>query len=98
MSEKSAKPKDDVENTLINGDVNSLYFNEFVLGVSKNDTFILLRRNGKQEAILNASHVTAKTLAIALNEAIANYEKETNQKIIVSEDTEQLIDVSSQKE
>ncbi len=96
MSKKSHKPKNDVVATLKSGDIDSIYFNEFALGVSKNDIFILLRRNGKEEAILNASHITAKTLAIALNEAIASYEKETNQKIIVSEDTEQKIGDSSQ--
>jgi len=97
MSKKS-KPKNDVITTMKSGDIDSIYFNEFAVGVTKNDIFILLRRNGKEEAVLNASHITAKTLAIALNEAIANYEKETNQKIIVSEDTGQLIDDSSQKE
>ncbi|OQX23139.1 MAG: hypothetical protein BWK80_27555 [Desulfobacteraceae bacterium IS3] len=49
-------------------DLPNIYFNEFGAGISKNDIFILLGRNGKQEAILNASHITAKSLANALNE------------------------------
>ncbi len=88
MSVKTVQPKDDLVNALEGVDVDSLYFNEFAIGVSKNDIVILLRRNGKEEGILNASHITAKRFAIALNEAISDYEKETNQKIIVPEDAE----------
>jgi len=92
MDKKKNKSNDDLVKVLRSGDINSVYFNEFAIGVSKNDIFILLRRNGKEEAILNASHITVKSLAIALNEAIANFEEKTNQKIMVSEDIEQLID------
>lgn len=92
MDEKTSKQNDDVEMALKSGDVTSLYFNEFAVGISKNDIFLLLRRNGKEEAILNASHITAKSLAIALNEAITNFEEETNQKIMIAEDIEQVID------
>jgi len=37
-------------------DLPRIYFNEFGVGMSKNDVLILLGRNGKKEAILNASH------------------------------------------
>jgi hypothetical protein len=67
-------------------DTPSIYFNEFGVGISKNDVFILLRRNGKEEAILNASHVTAKSLANALDEAINDFEVRTKQKILISEE------------
>ncbi len=91
MGKKPCKAENGIVNILKSENIGSIYFNEFTLGVSKNDIFILLRRNGKEEAILNASHITAKTLAVALGGAIANYEKETNQKIIISEDAEHLI-------
>jgi len=70
MNRKTGKPNNDVVEILKSGDINSIYFNEFALGVSKNDIFILLRSNGKEEAILNASHITAKSLVIALNDTV----------------------------
>ncbi len=73
-------------------DMPSIYFNEFGVGISKNDVFILLRRNGKEEAILNASHVTAKSLANALSEAINDFELKTKQKILISEEIEKSIE------
>ncbi|OQX27598.1 MAG: hypothetical protein BWK80_04575 [Desulfobacteraceae bacterium IS3] len=78
--------KKDIMNVMKSGDMPSIYFNEFGVGISKNDVFILLRRNGKEEAILNASHVTAKSLANALNEAINDFEVRTKQKILISEE------------
>jgi hypothetical protein len=88
QSELHSEQENDVVSILKSGNIDSIYFNEFVIGVSKNDIFMLLRRNGKYEAVLNASHIAAKSFAIALNEAIANYEKETNQKIVIPEDSE----------
>jgi len=73
-------------------DMPSIYFNEFGVGISKNDVFILLRRNGKEEAILNASHVTAKSLANALDEAITDFEVRTKQKILIPEEIEKSMD------
>lgn len=74
------------------GDVHSIYFNEFGLGISKNDIFILLRRNGKEEAVLNASHITAKSFANALNEAINDFELRTKQKILNSDEIEKSME------
>jgi hypothetical protein len=86
-----AKEKD-IMDVMKSGDMLSIYFNEFGVGISKNDVFILLRRNGKEEAILNASHVTAKSLANALNEAISDFELRTKQKILISEEIEKSIE------
>ncbi len=73
-------------------DLPDIYFNEFGVGMSKNDVFILLRRNGKEEAVLNASHITAKSLANALNEAITEFEVRTRQNILISEEIEKLME------
>ncbi|QTA80673.1 Uncharacterized protein dnl_29840 [Desulfonema limicola] len=97
MSKKTHKRNNDISKTLKSNDIENIYFNEFALGVSKNDVFMLLRRNGREEIILNASHITAKTFAIALNEAISNFEEETNQKIVVSEDIEKKIGASDKE-
>jgi hypothetical protein len=88
MTEQSPRPKEDVVEALKSKELTSIYFNEFALGVSKNDVFILIRRNGKEEAVLNFSHPTAKSLAISLTEAINNFEEQTHQKILVSSDEE----------
>ena len=68
-----------------------IYFNEFGVGISPNDVFIVVRRNGTNEAILNSSHVTAKTFANALIRAIEGFEKKTNQTILESHKIEELM-------
>lgn len=86
MSEKR------IADVIKSDDLSNIYFNEFGIGISKNDIFILLGRNGKQEAVLNASHITAKSLANALNKAINEFELKTKQKILISEEIEQLME------
>ena len=81
-----------VVKALKSSEIENIYFNEFALGVSKNDVFMLTRCNGKEQAVLNMSHVTAKSLALALTEAIADFEKRTNQKILNSSEIEQALE------
>ena len=81
-----------VMDTMKSDDLSNIYFNEFGVGISKNDILIILGRNGKQEAILNASHITAKSLANALGKAITEFELKTKQKILISEEIEQLME------
>jgi succinylglutamate desuccinylase len=73
------------------GEFNSIYFNEFGIGVSKHDIIIFLRRNGKAEAILNASHITAKAFVSSLGEALRRFEAQTNQTIPISDEIEKLM-------
>ncbi len=82
----------DVVKALKSSEISGIYFNEFALGVSKNDMFILIRRNGKEEAVLNMSHITAKSLALSLTEALDDFEEKTNQKILVSDDIEKALE------
>lgn len=81
MNKKSplSKDNDDVVEALKSTELTNIYFNEFALGFTKNDAFILLRRNGKKEAILNFSYATAKSLADNLIEAIKNFEEKNTQ-------------------
>lgn len=98
MSKKrSHKQENDIVKTLKSKDVISIYFNEFTLGVSENDIFIILSRNGNKEAVLNASHITAKRFAIALNESISNFEKDMDKEIVISDKAKKQID-NSEKE
>ena len=88
--------KDDQEQSMMeiikSGELNSIYFNEFAIGVSKNDILILLRRNGKAEVVLNASHITAKSFLSSLDEALTGFEDKTNQKIPTSDEIEKLME------
>ncbi len=47
----------DISDIMKMDDVHKIYFNEFGLGVSQNDVFIVLRRNGREEAVINTSHI-----------------------------------------
>lgn len=88
--------KDHQEQSMIeiikSGELNSIYFNAFGIGVSKNDILILLKRNGNPEAILNASHITAKSLVSSLDEALRAFEDKINQKIPTSDEIEKLME------
>ncbi|OCR01727.1 hypothetical protein BCD67_13990 [Oscillatoriales cyanobacterium USR001] len=90
-SEKDEK-KQTITEIIKSGQLHSIYFNEFGIGVSKHDIFILLRRNGKEEAILNASHITAKSLVNSLGEALRRFETQTNQTIPDSDEIEKLME------
>ncbi len=91
-SQSHNRQHNDVIDALKSSDIENIYFNEFALGASKNDMFILVRRHGKEEAVLNMSHITAKSLALALTEAIDDFEKKTNQKIMISDEVEKALD------
>lgn len=83
--------KQTITEIIESGELNSIYFNEFGIGVSQHDIIIFLRRNGKPEAILNASHITAKSFVSSLGEALRRFEAQTNQTIPISEEIEKLI-------
>lgn len=92
MDSERDEQKPSITEIIKSGDLNSIYFNEFGIGVSKHDVFILLRRNGREEAILNASHITAKSLLSSLGEALRRFETQTNQTIPNSDEIEKLME------
>ncbi len=92
MNSEKDDQKPTITEIIKSGELNSIYFNEFGIGVSKHDIFILLRRNGKEEAILNASHITAKSLVKSLSEALKKFEDKTNQTIPNSDEIEKLME------
>jgi hypothetical protein len=79
MSIEEQKQQDhedeDIVNILRADNIENIYFNEFALGVSKNDVFILLSCNGKSKTVLNLSHVTAKSLGTSISEAMERFEE-----------------------
>ncbi len=96
-TENTNEQHDSLVKSLKSSEIEHIYFNEFALGVSKNDMFILVRRNGKEEAVLNMSHITAKSVALALMEAIEDFEQKTNQKIMVDEDVEKALESNNEE-
>jgi hypothetical protein len=83
--------KQTITEIIDSGELNSIYFNDFGIGVSKHDIIIFLSRNGKPEALLNASHITAKSFVSSLGEALRRFEAQTNQTIPISDEIEKLM-------
>ncbi len=92
MNQEKEDRKKELMEKIHSSELNKIYFNEFAIGVSKHDIFILLRRNGEPEAILNASHITAKSFANSLSEAVTEFEAKTNQTILNSDEIEELME------
>lgn len=92
MNKDNDQKEENMIDVISSGEIDSIYFNEFGIGVSKNDILILLSRNGKAEVVLNASHITAKTLVTSLAKAIENFEDKTNQKIPIADEIESLME------
>lgn len=55
------------------------------------DVMIVLQRNGKPIAVLNASFTVAKSLAIKLGEAINFLEEKTKQRMLTTDQVAQLV-------
>jgi len=62
-----------------------IYFNGFASALATNDFIIVLTRNGKEQAVLNTSHATAKMLAHRINQSIEKFEQKTNTTILIPE-------------
>lgn len=60
----------DLEEIFQRKDITNFYFNGFTVGVSDDDMFIVLSRNGNPDCILNASHTTAKKMMEAIQHAL----------------------------
>jgi hypothetical protein len=77
--------KNEIEIAVESNDAEEIYFNGFATALATNDFIIVLTRNGKRRAVLNASHVTAKALAARIMESIEKFEQQTNTTILTVE-------------
>ncbi len=75
----------DLQNALENPEVPSYYFNGFVNSLGNGDITILLKRNERPVAILNASYTMAKTLAEKIGVLIAALEHYSGKTIMTTE-------------
>ncbi|MBP0016883.1 MAG: hypothetical protein J7647_04915 [Cyanobacteria bacterium SBLK] len=70
-------------------DLKNIYFNSFGVGLSESDIVIVLKKNGINEAVLNASYITIKAFALTLLEAVKDFEETTGNKIILAGETKE---------
>lgn len=90
-NKKSAKDYEKIIEEAISNNVETIYFNGFVNTLGIGDVMLLLQRNGKPVAILNASYTVAKTLAIKLGESISFLESKVNQKMLTTDQIKECV-------
>ncbi|MFP4502928.1 MAG: hypothetical protein ACLFTT_18190 [Candidatus Hydrogenedentota bacterium] len=66
-------------------DVPAVYFNGFINSLSNGDVMIILKRNNRPVAVLNASYTVAKSLAQKLSQTIAYLEDATGNPIMTTD-------------
>jgi|GEM_PF-2262218 len=76
----------EIQGAMQDKDLPNIYFNGFSHTVSTSDMLIILRRNDRPVAVLNASYTTAKTLSKKLAEMINELESRTNHEIMTVDD------------
>ena len=69
-------------------DEKHFYFNGYTILITGVDVNLVLRKNDKPIAFINTPHSVAKTLAIALNQLLDNFEKKTGRPIPTLEELE----------
>lgn len=69
----------------IDADIPKIYFNGVINNLSNTDVLIVLQRNQKPVAVLNASFSTIKGLAHLLGDLIAQLENITGEKIMTGD-------------
>lgn len=77
----------EVERRITDGvasDTPSIYFNGFVTSTTSGDGLLVLERNSKPVATLNASFTVIKTLAAALTQLIDNIEANSGRPIMTT--------------
>ncbi len=62
------------------------YMNGFNVGQSLSDIFVAMNLTGSVVGIINMSFTTAKTLMVALQEAIVKFEQQTGQELLTMHD------------
>ena len=72
----------DISNGLINPNAVGLYANGVMVGHTASDIAIILLRNGINDAVLNISFTTAKSLVGELQKAIKRIEEKTGHEIM----------------
>jgi hypothetical protein len=65
-----------------------IYFNGYQIAIAPTDIVVVLMLNGKPIKMLNASHVTAKTLLVGLDSVLKEFEKRSGQPILTIDEVQ----------
>lgn len=68
-----------------------IYFNGFSITISAGDVLIILKRNDRPIAILNTSHILAKTVATKMGNVVALFEQKTGSTIMTTDDVQESL-------
>ena len=68
----------------LTNDVPKIYANGFVTSMTSGDILVVLEANGRSVGVLNLSFTVAKTLSLALGQAIANLEEKAGHEIMTT--------------
>lgn len=86
MPDKDGEARERFERALQDQSVECIYFNGFALNLGTGDLTLVLERNDRPVAVLNASYTVAKTLAGKLNGLISVLESRTGNNIMSVDD------------
>ncbi len=70
---------------LKNEDIPNIYFNGFTVSTTANDILIVLKRSENAVAVLNASHIIAKSLVELMGNIIVDFEERTGAVIMTND-------------
>jgi hypothetical protein len=86
MSEQQASIAGQIQDALNDPDLPGIYFNGFITTIgNQGDVLIVLQRNGKPVAVLNASYTIAHTLSVKLAGAISTLQRSLGQDILTTD-------------
>ena len=78
-------------NKALDAELPNIYFNGFVTQLTQGDVLIILEKNTKPVAILNASYTVAKTLSIKLNEIVQKFEAKMGIQLVTTDDVDRKV-------
>lgn len=81
-----------LETALSDPELPALYFNGFMTSLGSGDVTLVLQRNGKPVAVLNASYTIAKTLSMRLRDVIASLEADARHTILTTDDINRAVE------
>lgn len=85
MTDKIEIVKEDLIHALGNQDLEEIYFNGFTISLGNADVVIILKRNERPIATLNASYTIAKTLAEKLGNLVAGFETTIDTTVLTTD-------------
>lgn len=83
-----------ISQALENEDIPHIYFNGFTATISPNDMVLVLKKNNKAVAVLNTTHVMAKTMVELMGKLVAEFEDRTETVIMTNNQLQEKLDAS----